>query len=68
MDSEYLPDGLLIKVLDKDWSKDSLPAEDIVVPPMELPDPDPDDGNTHDSLKAIEKKWTDLALNRIANQ
>jgi len=68
MDSEYLPDGLLIKVLDKEWSKDSLPSEDIVVPPMELPDPDPDDGNTHDSLKAIEKKWTDLALNHIANQ
>ena len=62
---------LLVKVIDKEWAKDTLPAEDIAVPPMELPDPDPDDGNTHDSLttlKQIERKWSDLALNRINNQ
>ena len=68
MDSEYRLEGVLVKVIDKEWARETLPADDIAVPPMELPDPDPDDGNTQDSLKAIEKKWSDLALNLITNQ
>jgi len=68
MDSEYRLEGVLVKVIDKEWLKDTLPAEDITVPPIELPDPDPDDGNHQDALntlKQIERKWADLALNQI---
>ncbi len=38
------------------------------VPQIELPDPEQEDGNAESSLKAIEKKWADLAINRITNQ
>lgn len=40
----------------------------IQVPHIELPDPEQEDGNPESSLKAIEKKWTDLAIQRITNQ
>lgn len=68
MDNEYLMESNLVEVIDKDWAKDSLPADDIAVPQIELPDPEQEDGNAESSLKAIEKKWADLAINRITNQ
>ena len=58
----------LVEVVDKDWAKDSLPADEIAIPQIELPDPDPEDGNAESSLKAIEKKWADIAIQRISNQ
>lgn len=67
-DSFYVLDSHLVEVVDKEWAKDSLPADDIAIPQIELPDPDPEDGNAETSLKAIEKKWADLALQRISNQ
>lgn len=68
MDNEFLMEASLVEVVDKEWVKDSLPTDDIAVSAIELPDPDPDDLNTENSLKAVEKKWADLALNRITTQ
>lgn len=68
MDNEYLMESHLVEVVDKDWAKDSLPADEIAIPQIELPDPDPEDGNAESSLKAIEKKWADIAIQRISNQ
>ena len=68
MDNEYLMDNILVEVVDKEWAKDSLPSDDIAISAIELPDPDPDDLNAESSLKAVEKKWADLALNQITNQ
>lgn len=31
MDNEYLMESHLVEVIDKDWAKDSLPADDIAV-------------------------------------
>lgn len=31
MDNEYLMESNLVEVIDKDWAKDSLPADDIAV-------------------------------------
>lgn len=68
MDNGFLIEASLVEIIDKEWAKDSLPSDDIAVSAIELPDPDPDDLNSENSLKAVEKKWADLALNRIANQ
>ena len=68
MDNEFLMEARLVEVVDKEWAKDSLPTDDIAVSAIELPDPDPDDLNTENSLNAVEKKWADVAINRITNQ
>lgn len=67
MDSQVRRDGRLVLLVDKNWRDDvlNLPHEEIAVPVMELPDPEPDTGNPHETLKEQELKWTDLALSRI---
>ena len=66
MDSNIIrQDGRIIVVVDDEWQKDKLPAEDIIVPAAELPDPDADNGNSQETVKEHSQKWTELALNRI---
>lgn len=67
MDSEVRREGRLVAMIDKEWREDiiNLPHEDIEIPLMELPDPEPDNGNPLETLKEQEQKWTDLGLNRI---
>ena len=43
-----------------------MPEEDIEVPLSELPDPEADNGNTGESVREQENKWTDLALSQLA--
>jgi len=62
MDSDVLYDGPLIDIVDIAWQTDRLPDEDIAVPQMELPEAEPDNGNTNETLREQEQKWTDLAL------
>ncbi|XP_054153604.1 anaphase-promoting complex subunit 13-like [Oppia nitens] len=70
MDSQLQRDGRLLQLVDKQWREDmkQLPSEDIAVPVMQLPDPEPDNGNPNETLKDLELKWTDLALNRITSR
>lgn len=65
MDSDVLRDGRLIDIVDAKWREDKLPDEDISVPVMELPDPEPDNGNPQETLKEQDHKWSDLALGNI---
>ena len=68
MDSQVKRDGRLVLLVDKTWRDDvlNLPHEEIAVPVQELPDPEPDTGNPHETLREQEQKWTDLSLSRIA--
>lgn len=66
MDSQVQIDGRLMDIVDDEWRKDQLPEEDIAVPLSELPDPEADNGNTGESVREQENKWTDLALNQLA--
>lgn len=68
MDSEVLRDGRLLNLRDREWQKDKLPDEDIGVPQMELPELEPDNGNTNETLREQDQKWTDLALNSLQEQ
>lgn len=67
MDSQLQRDGRILMLVDKSWKDDirSLPYEEIPVPLMELPDPEPDNGNPLETLKEQEQKWTDLGLSRV---
>ena len=69
MDSELHVNGRLVFRVDRSWREDAcnLPDEDIYVPSMHLPDPEPDNSSTTESLKEMDLKWTDLALNRISS-
>lgn len=66
MDSEVRRTGRLMDIVDEDWQTDKLPAEDIAVPQMELPELEPDNGTTvngnQETLREQEQKWTDLGL------
>lgn len=70
MDSQFIRrEGRLALLIDRSWREDiiNLPHEEIKVPPMELPDPEPDTGNSTETLREQEMKWTDLALGRITS-
>lgn len=49
---------------DSTWIADieNVAHEDIAVPIQELPDPEPENGNTSETLKQQEQKWNDLGL------
>ena len=70
MDSQFRREGRLTLMIDKTWREDAqnLPHEEIQVPIMELPDPEPDNGNPLETLKEQDMKWTDLDLARITSQ
>ena len=68
MDSEVMRDGRLMDIVDPAWARDRLPDEDVAVPPMELPEFEPDNGNTNETLKEQEQKWVDLALGTLQEQ
>jgi len=65
MDSQVQVEGRLLDIVSDSWRKDKLPLDDIMVPVAELPDPEADNGQTGDSLRQQENKWTDLALHTI---
>lgn len=56
----------MLEIVDDAWRKEKLPEEDIAVPIAELPDPEADNGAQGESMKEQENKWTDLALNQLA--
>jgi len=66
MDSEVRRNGRLMDIVDEDWQTDGLPIEDIIVPQMELPELEPDNGSNvngnQETLREQEQKWTDLGL------
>jgi len=66
MDSEVRRTGRLMDIVDEDWQTDGLPIEDIIVPQMELPELEPDNGTNvngnQETLREQEQKWTDLGL------
>ncbi|XP_074652251.1 anaphase-promoting complex subunit 13-like [Tubulanus polymorphus] len=65
MDSEVMRDGHLMDLCDPQWQSDKLPMEDIAVPQMELPELEPDNGNSNETLFEQEQKWTDVALSNL---
>ncbi|GAB6027424.1 hypothetical protein CHUAL_001690 [Chamberlinius hualienensis] len=65
MDSEVMREGRLMDIIDEKWASDKLPDDDIEVPALELPDAEPDNANSQETLKEQDQKWTDLALSNL---
>jgi len=65
MDSQVQIEGRFLDIISDSWRRDKLPLDDIMIPVAELPDPEADNGQTGDSLRQQENKWTDLALQSI---
>ncbi|MCL4130299.1 UNVERIFIED_CONTAM: hypothetical protein GTU68_036340 [Idotea baltica] len=65
MDSQVLVDGSLLEIVDAAWRTDVLPSEEIAVPVIELPDPEPDAATQNLTLKQLENKWADLMLGNL---
>ncbi len=68
MDSEVQRDGRMMDLVDQAWKDDKLPNEDISVPQMELPELEPDNGPSNETLREQEQKWADLALGNLHEQ
>ncbi|XP_014768435.1 anaphase-promoting complex subunit 13 isoform X2 [Octopus bimaculoides] len=62
MDSQITIEGRMIDLIDEKWREDKLPMEDVAVPQMELPELEPDNGPTIETLHEQEQKWSDLSL------
>lgn len=67
MDSQVQLDGRLLGLVDAAWRKDRLPSDDIAVPVLELPDPEPDATTPNQTLRQQEYKWTDLMLSNLTD-
>jgi len=65
MDSDVIREGRLMDIVDEKWREEKLPDDDIDVPLFELPDPEPDNGNSQETLREQEQKWADLALGNL---
>lgn len=68
MDSDPIRGDPIVDIIDDQWRTDVLPDGEIRVPVEELPDPEPDNGNPHETLKEQEMKWNDFALSRLQSQ
>lgn len=67
MDSQVQLDGRLLALVDSGWRTDRLPSDDIAVPVLELPDPEPDATTPNQTLRQQENKWTDLMLSNLTD-
>ncbi|ESO89407.1 hypothetical protein LOTGIDRAFT_218795 [Lottia gigantea] len=67
MDSEVKRDGRLMDAIDDEWRRDKLPVQDIMVPVMQLPETEPDNGPSIETPHEQEQKWTDLGLSTFRN-
>ncbi|KAK4323405.1 hypothetical protein Pmani_005899 [Petrolisthes manimaculis] len=67
MDSQVQLDGRLLSLVDSAWRQDRLPSEDVAVPVLELPDPEPDATPPNQTLRQQEHKWTDLMLSNLTD-
>ena len=54
--------------VDQEWLNEKLPLDDILVPLMELPELECENGNGQETLREQEQKWTDLALSHLNEQ
>ena len=68
MDSEVTHDGRLMDIIDSKWREDKLPKEDVAVLQQELPELEPDNGHSNETLREQEQKWLDLALGTLHEQ
>ncbi|MCD7468965.1 anaphase-promoting complex subunit Apc13 [Datura stramonium] len=54
--------GVLIDVVDEEWMRDTLPADDLPLPPVLLPKTDDNEDSNQEAPQVDGDTWHDLAL------
>ncbi|KAF5180535.1 hypothetical protein FRX31_029876 [Thalictrum thalictroides] len=54
--------GMLIDIVDEEWMKDTLPADDLPIPPVMVPRTDEMEDTNQEPQPANEDVWRDLAF------
>ncbi|XP_059305501.1 anaphase-promoting complex subunit 13 [Lycium ferocissimum] len=54
--------GILIDVVDEEWMRDTLPADDLPLPPVLLPKTDDNEDSNQEASQVDGDTWHDLAL------
>lgn len=54
--------GILIDIVDEDWMRDTLPQDEIVLPPVAVTRSDDADDPNEDTQVTNGDNWHDLAL------
>ncbi|KAK4374107.1 hypothetical protein RND71_004784 [Anisodus tanguticus] len=54
--------GVLIDVVDEEWMRDTLPADDLPLPPVLLPKTDDNEDSNQEAPQVDPNTWHDLAL------
>ncbi|XP_021723442.1 anaphase-promoting complex subunit 13-like [Chenopodium quinoa] len=62
--AELLSLGILIDIVDEDWMRDTLPDEDIDLPPIAVARTEEADEPNEETPAADGDTWHDLALGR----
>ncbi|KMT03283.1 hypothetical protein BVRB_8g198250 [Beta vulgaris subsp. vulgaris] len=62
--AELLSLGILIDIVDEDWMRDTLPHDEIVLPPMAVTRSEDADDPNEETPVADGDTWHDLALGR----
>ncbi|XP_021854593.1 anaphase-promoting complex subunit 13-like [Spinacia oleracea] len=62
--AEILSLGILIDIVDEDWMRDTLPDDEIVLPPIAVVRTEDADEPSEETPAADGDTWHDLALGR----
>ncbi|KAK4758716.1 hypothetical protein SAY87_020017 [Trapa incisa] len=54
--------GILIDVVDEEWMRDTLPDDDLPLPPVMLARPDETEESNQETQQVDGDSWHDLAL------
>ncbi|XP_076911555.1 anaphase-promoting complex subunit 13 [Bidens hawaiensis] len=60
--AEELGLGMLIDVVDEEWMRDTLPADNLELPAALLPRNDDTEDSNHEAAQVDGDTWQDLAL------
>ncbi|XP_024968686.1 anaphase-promoting complex subunit 13 [Cynara cardunculus var. scolymus] len=62
--AEELTLGILIDVVDEEWMRDTLPDDDLALPPALVPRNDDAEDSNHEAAAQVDggDTWHDLAL------
>ncbi|XP_019237346.1 PREDICTED: anaphase-promoting complex subunit 13-like [Nicotiana attenuata] len=62
MAEQILSLGVLIDIVDEEWMRDTLPEDDLPLPPVLLPKTDDNEDSNQEAQKVDGDTWHDLAL------
>ncbi|KAL9432184.1 hypothetical protein AB3S75_027243 [Citrus x aurantiifolia] len=63
-----LSQGILIDIVDEEWMRDTLPDDDLPLPPVLVVRPDDTEDSNQEPQQVNEDTWHDLAMDATGNE